>query len=108
MKRAIAIIMTALMLTGVLTACGASMSMDTGRGYGNVSTTPNGNVNGGENNYGGSGMTGSYGGNNTTGGMSRGGSGMTGGYGSSGSGMSGGSGMTGSTGSSGTGMTGGR
>ena len=47
MKRMIAFLMAAMMLTGVLTACSGSMSMDDGRAYGNVSTTPNGRVNGG-------------------------------------------------------------
>jgi len=63
MKRIIAIFMAALMLTGVLTACSGTVGMDEGRSYGNVSTTPNGNVNGygpydhgngGANNYNGS------------------------------------------------------
>ena len=48
MTRMIAILLAALMLTGVLTACSGSLGMDDGRAYGNVSTTPNGTVNGGE------------------------------------------------------------
>ena len=46
MKRMVAILLAALMLTGVLTACSGSVGMDDGRAYGNVSTTPNGTVNG--------------------------------------------------------------
>ena len=42
MKRTIAILLAALMLTGVLTACSGSVGMDDGYAYGNVSTTPNG------------------------------------------------------------------
>ena len=46
MKRLIAILMAALMLTGILTACSGTVGMN-GRGaYGNVSNTPNGTVNG--------------------------------------------------------------
>lgn len=52
MKRTIAILLAALMLTGVLTACSGTVGMDDRRAYGNVSTTPNGSVNGGA--YGGS------------------------------------------------------
>ena len=44
MKRMIAILLAALMITGVLTACSGSVGMDDGRAYGNVSTTPNGTV----------------------------------------------------------------
>lgn len=46
MKRMIAILMAALMLTGVLTACSGTVGMGDGRAYGNVSTTPDGRVNG--------------------------------------------------------------
>ena len=55
MKRTIAILMAVLMLTALFTACSGTLGMDDGRAYGNVSTTPNGYVNGGENNgnYGG-------------------------------------------------------
>ena len=100
MKRMIAVLMAVMMLTGVLTACSGSIGMDDGRAYGNVSTTPDGRVNGGgyESGYGsnGSGMTGNggmFGGNN---------GGMTG------NGNSTGGGMFGGNASSGTGMTGGR
>ena len=85
MKRMIAVLMAAMMFTGVLTACSGTVGMDDGRAYGNVSTTPDGRVNGrgyesGYNgNYGG--MTGN---GNTTGG------GMFGGNANSGTGMTGG------------------
>lgn len=46
MKRMIAILLAALMLTSVLTACSGSVGMDDGYAYGNVSTSPNGTVNG--------------------------------------------------------------
>lgn len=97
MKRMIAVLMAAMMLTGVLTACSGSMSMDDGRAYGNVSTTPNGRVNGGGYESGNGGMTGN-------------GSGM---FGSNNGGMTGngnstGGGMFGGNANSGTGMTGGR
>ena len=96
MKRMIAILLAALMLTTVLTACSGTVGMDDGRAYGNVSTTPNGTVNGGEGygngyqsydsgNYRNSGSNGSYGS-------------YSNGYGGYGSNSSG----------SGTGMTGGR
>ena len=48
MKKAIAIIMAVFMLTGLFTACSGTVGMDDGRAYGNVSTTPNGRVNGGD------------------------------------------------------------
>ena len=48
MKRMIAFLMAAMMLTGVLTACSGTVGMGDGRAYGNVSTTPNGRVNGGD------------------------------------------------------------
>lgn len=81
MKRLIAVLMAAMMFTGVLTACSGTVGMDDGRAYGNVSTTPDGRVNGrgyesGYNgNYGG--MTGNY--NNGMFGGSNSGTGMTGG-----------------------------
>lgn len=94
MKRTIAILMAVLMLTALLTACSGTLGMGNGRAYGDVSTTPNGYVNGGTNSsyYGGSWNNGS-----------------AGGYGSYGSGNSGntGSGNSGSS-NAGTGMTGGR
>lgn len=46
MKRTIAILLAALMLTGMLTACSGTVGMEDGRAYGNVSTTPDGTVNG--------------------------------------------------------------
>ena len=99
MKRMIAVLLATLMLTGVLTACSGTVGMDDGQAYGNVSTTPNGRVNGGDN---AGGMTGNY--NRGTTGNS--GSGMSGMNGNGG--MFGGNGMTGNGGNSGTGMTGGR
>ena len=91
MKRTIAILLAALMLTGVLTACSGTVGMGDGQAYGNVSTTPNGNVNGsGQYDYG---YSGNMGGQNS-GRAQRGGSG---------SGMTGGGSYN-----SGTGMTGGR
>ena len=102
MKRTIAILLAALMLTGVLTACSGTVGMGDGQAYGNVSTTPNGNVNGsGQYDNG-------YSGNSYYGNMGRQGSGSTQRGGSNGSANSG-SGMTGSSSyNSGTGMTGGR
>ena len=47
MKRMIAILLAVLMLTGILTACSGTLGMSDGRAYGNVSTSPNGTVNGG-------------------------------------------------------------
>ncbi len=44
MKRTIAILMAAMMLTGILTACSGTVGMEDGRAYGNVSTSPNGYV----------------------------------------------------------------
>lgn len=86
MKRMIAIFMAALMLTGVLTACGASVDMGTDRGSGTVSTTPDGTVNGGSGMNGNSGM---FGGNGMSGRSDMNGrNSMTGG-----TGMAGGSGM---------------
>ena len=85
MKRTIAIFMAALTLTTMLTACGASMGIDTGRGNGNVSTTPNGTVNGGTydntmpGNYGRNMMPRSYSRNDMTGTNPSSGTGMTGG-----------------------------
>ena len=93
MKRMIAILMAVMMLTGVLTACSGTIGMDDGRAYGNVSTTPDGRVNGGgyENKtYNGDTnriMGGTYGSNANNGGMN---------------------GAFGANGNSGTGMTGGR
>ncbi len=46
MKRTISVLIAALMLTGMLTACSGTMTMDDGRAYGNVSTTRDGTVNG--------------------------------------------------------------
>ena len=90
MKRMIAVLMATLMLTGVLTACSGTVGMDDGRAYGNVSTTPDGRVNGGGYSNGGSngGMTG----NSTYGGMTGNGAygGMFGGNANSGTGMTGG------------------
>lgn len=48
MKRTIAILMAVLMLTALCTACSGTLGMGDGRAYGNVSTTPNGYVNGGD------------------------------------------------------------
>ena len=97
MKRTIAVLLAVMMLVGVLTACSGTVGMDDGQAYGNVSTTPDGRVNGGANN----GMTGSGMAGNT----GRSDSGMTrGGMSGSNSGFAGG--MSG--GNSGTGMTGGR
>ena len=102
MKRTIAILLAALMLTGVLTACSGTVGMGDGQAYGNVSTTPNGNVNGsGQYDNG-------YSGNSYYGNTGRQGSGSTQRGGSNGSANSG-SGMSGSSSyNSGTGMTGGR
>lgn len=98
MKRTIAILLTALMLTGVLTACSGTVGMDDGRAYGNVSTTPNGTVNGGTNgNY----RNGTQNGNSGSYGGGYGYNGATGGSGSYQSGNA-------NTYGSGTGMTGGR
>ena len=96
MKRTIAILLAALMLTGILSACSGTVGMEDGRAYGNVSTTPDGTVNGTNRNgsYGG----GSYGSNSNGYGAY---GGYNGGYGSYNGGYNG------ST-SSGTGMTGGR
>ncbi len=101
MKRTIAILMAVLMLTALFTACSGTLGMGDGRAYGNVSTTPNGYVNGGENSgyYGsgwnnGSAGSGSYGGSNS-------GRDSYGSYNGSSSGNSGSS-------NAGTGMTGGR
>lgn len=88
MKRMIAVLLATLMLTGILTACSGTVGMDNGRAYGNVSTTPDGRVNGGD--YTEGGMTGNYNrgttgnrGNTTNGGMfgrgANSGTGMTGG-----------------------------
>ncbi len=101
MKRTIAILMAVLMLTALFTACSGTLGMGDGRAYGNVSTTPNGYVNGGEN-------SGYYGGswNNGSAGSGSYGGGNSGNSGSSNSGNSG-SGSSGSS-SAGTGMTGGR
>ena len=104
MKRMIAVLMATMMLTGILTACSGSIGMDDGRAYGNVSTTPDGRVNGGgyESGSNNGGMTGNGGGmfgNGTDSGAS---SGMTG------NGNSTGGGMFGGNANSGTGMTGGR
>ena len=91
MKRTIAILLAALMLTGILTACSGTVGMDDGRAYGNVSTTPNGTVNGG-----------SYGYDGNDGYPYAGGS-----YGSNGYQSGGNSYRNGSRGNTGTGMTGG-
>ena len=97
MKRMIAVLMATMMLTGILTACSGSIGMDDGRAYGNVSTTPDGRVNGGgyESGSNNGGMTG----NGMFGGSTDGG--MTGNGNSTG-------GMFGGNANSGTGMTGGR
>ena len=97
MKRMIAVLMATMMLTGILTACSGSIGMDDGRAYGNVSTTPDGRVNGG-----------GYDSGSNNGGMT--GNGMFGGStdgGMTGNGNSTG-GMFGGNANSGTGMTGGR
>lgn len=94
MKRMIAILLAVMMLTGVLTACSGTVGMDDGQAYGNVSTTPNGRVNGGANQYGS--YYGGYGNNN---------SGSYDGY--NGNGNTGSYGQSNGTGS-GTGMVGGR
>ena len=88
MKRTIAVLLAVMMLVGILTACSGTVGMGDGQASGNVPTTPNGRVNGGNN-----GMPGGNGGF---------GGGMPGGNSGFGSGMSGGNG------GSGTGMTGGR
>ena len=96
MKRMIAILLAALMLTGMLTACSGTVGMGDGQAYGNVSTTPNGNVNGSgqyDNGYSGNGYSGNMGGQSSSraqrGGSN--GSGMTGsGSYTSGAGMIGG------------------
>ena len=89
MKRTIAILMAVLMFSVLFTACSGTLGMGDGRAYGNVSTTPNGYVNGGAN-------SGYYGGSWNNG--------STGGYGNYSSGNSGNSGSS----NAGTGMTGGR
>ena len=97
MKRMIAILLAALMLTGMLTACSGTVGMGDGQAYGNVSTTPNGNVNGSgqyDNGYSGNGYSGNMGGQ-SSGRAQRGGS--------NGSGMTGSGSYT-----SGAGMIGGR
>lgn len=60
MKRTIAILLSTLMLTAALTACSGTVGLDDRRAYGNVSTTPNGTVNGGSYSYAGRGRTDSY------------------------------------------------
>lgn len=94
MKRMIAVLMATLMLTGVLTACSGTIGMDDGQAYGNVSTTPDGRVNGGGYaNNGSTSSNGSYGnGNSANGGMFGGNTngGMFGGNANSGTGMTGG------------------
>ena len=87
MKRMIAVLMATLMLTGVLTACSGTVGMGDGRAYGNVSTTPDGRVNG--RGY----ENGTYNNGGYSGGMT--GNGAMGG-------------AFGANGNSGTGMTGGR
>lgn len=52
MKRLIAILLAVMLMSFVLTACSGTANYDNGLGYGNVSTTPNGRVNGGEGYYG--------------------------------------------------------
>lgn len=94
MKRTIAILMAVLMLTALFTACSGTLGMGDGRAYGNVSTTPNGYVNGGEDN-------GYYGGTWNNGTTDRGSFGSNSSYGSGNSGNS-------SSSNAGTGMTGGR
>ena len=70
MKRTIAVLMAVMMLVSILTACSGSVGMDDGRAYGNVSTTPNGRVNGGGYSNDMNGAPGTYSGygNNMTGG----------------------------------------
>ena len=51
MKRMIAILLSVLVLTGVFAACSGTMTNGRGYDYGNVSTTPNGRVNGDNNAY---------------------------------------------------------
>ena len=107
MKRMIAILLAVMMLTAVFTACSSTIGYEDGMAYGNVSTTPDGRVNGGER---GSSSTGSgifgNGGRGNYGGSYNGGMGGTTGRGMGGNGSTG-SGM-GSNGSTGSGMTGGR
>ncbi|MGN0978824.1 MAG: hypothetical protein ACI4PT_00650 [Candidatus Avoscillospira sp.] len=67
MKRMIAVLLSVMALAGVLTACSGTAAYGDGYGYGNVSTTPNGYVNGtngynyGANGYGTNGYGGGYG-----------------------------------------------
>ena len=107
MKRMIAILLAALMLTGMLTACSGTVGMGDGQAYGNVSTTPNGNVNGSgqyDNGYSGNGYSGNgYSGNGYSGNMGGQSSGRAQRGGSNGSGMTGSGSYT-----SGAGMIGGR
>lgn len=103
MKRMIAILLAVLALTGILTGCSGTAYYDDGMGYGNVSTTPNGRVNGGASNapMGGifeDGGRGNYGGTY----------GRNSGSNAMGGGSNGSSRQGGSTANSGTGMTGGR
>lgn len=46
MKRMIAILLAAMVLTGAMTACSGTLGMDDRGAYGNVSNTPDGTVNG--------------------------------------------------------------
>ena len=102
MKRMIAVLLATLMLTGILTACSGTVGMGDGQAYGNVSTTPNGRVNGGDN---AGGMTGNYNAGGMTGNYNR---GTTGNNGRGMTGMTGNGGMFGGSENSGTGMTGSR
>ena len=51
MKRMIAILLAVMLMSTVFTACAGTFDDGMGMGYGNVSTTPNGYVNGGYNGY---------------------------------------------------------
>ena len=87
MKRTIAILLAAMVLTGALTACSGTVGMDDRGAYGNVSTTPDGRVNGSNRT---SGQYGSYGYGSQNGSYGYGGQNGSYGSGSSGTGMAGG------------------
>lgn len=108
MKRMIAVLLSVMILAGVLTACSGTAYYDDGYGYGNVSTTPNGTVNG-TNGYGAGGYgSNGYGANGAGYANGRSGYGTNGtGYANGTSGVIGNSGTTNGNGT-GTGMTGGR
>lgn len=99
MKRLIAILLAVMLMSCVFTACSSTVGYDDGMGYGNVSTTPNGRVNGGESyngqNGGMFGTDGMFSNNNTNGGRGNYGGSYNGGNGSYNGNYSNGSGMTG-------------